>query len=105
MFRTELLKFSRQKIPTLFVPGKFNSADQVSKPHPSNEYINNKCWTTGPSFLQQENNDWIDKYKLEEVIQNSIPETEVNDYQTDFKQIPDATIFDRKILSSISGFF
>ena len=88
------------------MPGKFNPADLVSKPQASKEYINNKFWTTGPSFLQQENNDWLEKYKLEKVIQNNIPETEVNDYQTEFKQIPEANIFNSKITPAIpSGIF
>merc|ERR1711954_310588 len=60
----------------------------------------------GPSFLQQENNDWLEKYKLEKVIQNNIPETEVNNYQTEFKQIPEANIFNSKITPTItSGIF
>ena len=50
-------KIQQTKIQILFVPGKFNPADLVSKPQPSKEYINNKFWTTGPSFLQQGNND------------------------------------------------
>ena len=99
-------KIRQTKIQILFVPGKFNPADLVSKPQPSKEYINNKFWTTGPSFLQQENNDWIDKYKMEEVIQNNVPETEVNNYQTEFKQIPEANIFNSKLTPTIpSGIF
>ena len=43
---------------------------------------------------------------MEEVIQNNVPETEVNNYQTEFKQIPEANIFNSKITSVIpSGIF
>ena len=61
-------KIQQSKIQILFVPGKYNPADLVSKPKPSKEYINNKFWTTGPSFLQQETNEWIETYKMEKVI-------------------------------------
>ena len=78
------------------MPGKFNPADLVSKPQPIKEYIDNKFWTPGPSFLQQENNDWIDKYTLEDVIHNNILEIEVNDYQTEFKPLTEANNFNSK---------
>ena len=43
---------------------------------------------------------------MEEVIQNKVPETEVDDYQTEFKQIPEANIFNSKITPTIpSGIF
>ena len=99
-------KFQLTKIQILFLPVKFNHADLVSKPQASKEYINKKFWTTGASFLQQENNDWFDKYKLEEVIQNNVPETEVIDYQTEFMQIAEANILNNKITPAIpSGIF
>ena len=88
------------------MPGKLNPADLVSKPQPSKEYINNTFWTTGPLFLQQDNNDWLDKYKLEEVIQNNVPDPEIDDYQTEFKQIPEVIIFNSKITATNpSGIF
>ena len=57
------------------MPIKFNHADLFSKPLHSKEYIDNKLGTTGPSFLQQENNDWLDLYKWVSVIKKKIPET------------------------------
>ena len=75
-------KIQQIKIQILFVPGKENPADLVSKPKPSKDYINNTFLTTGPSFLQQDNDGWNEKYKLDTIIQNNIPETEIDDFQT-----------------------
>ena len=96
-----LPKVQQTIIQILFLPGKFNPADLVSKTHASKGCINSKFWTTGPAFLQQENNDWFEKNKLEEVKQNSDPETKINDYQTEFRQIPEASIFKCKITPAI----
>ena len=101
-----VVKIQQTKIQILFVPGKLNPADLVSKPQPSKEYINNTFWTTGPPFLQQDNNNWLDKYKLEEVIQNNVPDPEIDDYQTEFKHIPEDNIFNSKISrTNPSGIF
>ena len=66
-------KIQQSKIQILFVPGKYNPADLVSRPKPSKEYINNKFWTTGPSFLLQGNNELIEIHKMEKVVQSNIP--------------------------------
>ena len=57
MSKTEQQRFNK-------VAYKFyeNPADLVSKPKPCKDYINNLFWTTGPTFLQQEDNNWIEKY-------------------------------------------
>ena len=44
-------KIQQTNIQILFVPGKKNPADLVSKPKPCKDYINNKFWTTGPEFF------------------------------------------------------
>ena len=63
-------KIQQTKIQILFVPGKENPADLVSKPKPSKDYINNTFWTTGPSFLQQDNDEGIEKYKLDKLCES-----------------------------------
>ena len=90
-------KIQNSKIQIYFVPGKQNPADLVSKPKPSKEYINDTFWTSGPTFLQQDNNNWLEKYKMEVMIQDNLPDTEVNEYQTEFRKIPEANIFNSKI--------
>ena len=90
-------KIQNSKIQIYFVPGKQNPADLVSKPKPSKEYINNTFWTSGPTFLQQDNNNWLEKYKMEVMIQDNLPDTEVNEYQTEFRKVPEANLFNSKI--------
>ena len=60
--------FKSAIIQILIVPGKFDPADLVIKPQASKGHSNNKFWTTGSSFLKKEDNDWLKKCKLEEVI-------------------------------------
>ena len=94
-------KIQQTNIQILFVPGKENPADLVSKPKPCKDYINNKFWTTGPEFLQLEDNHWIEKFDLKTVVQSKLPEEEMDEFKTEFKQIPEANIFNSKITPEI----
>ena len=96
-------KIQQTNIQIVFVPGKQNPADLVSKPKPSKEYIDNTFWNLGPTFLHQSDNTWLEKYKMDTVIQNNLPDTIANDFQKEFKQIPEINIFSSNIKPEAPG--
>ena len=48
-------------------------------------------------LLQRDNNNWIEKYKVEIMIQDNLPGTEVDEYQTEFRKVPEVNLFNCKI--------
>ena len=88
-------KIQQSKIQVLFTPGKQNPADLCSKPKPSKEYINNPFWTTGPSYIQQSDNDWMEKYKIENILQldqNTIPKEKLAEFENEIKESISITV-------------
>ena len=53
-------KIQDTHIKLFYVPGKQNPADLCSKPQPGKDYINNEFWVNGPSYIQEDNNTWMD---------------------------------------------
>jgi len=93
-------KIQQSKIQVLFTPGKQNPADLCSKPKPSKEYINNPFWTTGPSYIQQSDNEWMEKYKMENVLQldqNKIPEEKFEEFKNEIKETVSISVNTAKI--------
>ena len=71
----------------MFVPGKQNPADLISKPKPSKEYIDSTFWNLGPILLLQAS--WLEQYKMDIIIPSNLPDSTTNDYYKEFKQIPE----------------
>ena len=90
-------KIQQSKIKIFFTPGKLNPADLCSKPKPSKEYINNVFWTTGPSYLNQTDNTWIEVYKGENILQQKLPQEEEEIIQTEINETIKANIHLAKI--------
>ena len=42
----------------------------------------------------------LKKYKMEVVIQDNLPDTEVTEYQTEFRKVPEANLFNCKITTA-----
>ncbi len=74
-------KIQQSNIQILFTPGKQNPADLCSKPHPSKEYINNTFWTTGPSYIQQGDDKFIEEYRIENVSKIKITRRRIRKFQ------------------------
>ena len=52
-------------------------------------------------LLPHSRNHWIEKIDLKTVVQGRLPEEEMDEFQTEFKQIPEANIFKSKITPEI----
>ena len=79
-------KIQQTNIKILFTPGTQNPADLCSKPKPGRDYINNPFWTTGPSYLQQNDNSWLEKYDLKNVVTEQLSEKEMDFYNEELKK-------------------
>ena len=67
-------KIQDAHIKILFVPGKQNPADLCSKPQPGKDYINNPFWINGPSYIQENDNSWIQEKELKHIANLKHPE-------------------------------
>ena len=85
-------KIQQSNLQILFTPGKQNPADLCSKPHPSKEYINNTFWTTGPSYIQQGDDKFIEEYRMENVLKSKLPEEELENFNIELKPITSINI-------------
>ena len=70
----------------LFTPGTKNPADLISKPKPSKDYVNNPFWTTGTDYVQQEDNAWLEKYDLNNILKDQLQKEEMKSLQEEAKE-------------------
>ena len=85
-------KIQQSNIQILFTPGKQNPADLCSKPHPSKEYINNTFWTTGPLYIQEGDDKFIEEYRMENVLKSKLPEEELENFNIELKPMTSINI-------------
>ena len=74
-------KIQQSKVKILFTPGTKNPADLCSKPKPCKDYVNNSFWMNGPDYLQQEDNEWLEKYDLNNILKDQLPKGKWNHSQ------------------------
>ena len=79
-------KIQQSGIKILFTPGTKNPADLISKPKPSKDYVNNPFWTTGPDYLQQEDNAWLEKHDLNNILKGQLQKEEMKSIQEEVKE-------------------
>ena len=80
-------KIQKSNIQILFTPGKPNPSDLCNKPKPYKEYTNNSFWNTGPSYIKQSDDSFIEEYKMEKVLKSKLPEKESVNYKNELKNI------------------
>ena len=85
-------KIQDTHIKLFYVPGKQNPADLCSKPQPGKDYINNEFWINGPSYIQEDNNTWMDEKELNYVTKIKLPEQDEDTLTLELKPQVQATV-------------